>query len=432
MADHQVTTRRNSTVEEAIVQPLRVDPAQGRSDSMDYDLIIIGGGLAGAALGRALAPHGVRVLIIEREKHFRDRVRGEGVHPWGVAEARALDIYDLLLATGGKELRWMRGSEVGEPGVWERDLIATTPTQAGEMTFYHPAMQETLLQAATDAGAVVRRGVRAVGLAPGAAPRVHVQAEGDGGTETISARLVVVADGRDSQARSWAGFTVNRDPEQLLTAGFLLAGLNLPDDAMRMVSHMAAGHYALFFPLRDGRHRVYYIYNRARGIRPLSGLGHTSDFFAACVAAGADPDWFDNAQPAGPLATFDGADRWVDRPYRDGVALVGDAAAACNPCWGCGMGLTLHDVRTLRDLLLESDDWDAAGRSYAAEHDRFYGNLHRLEKWRLSLCEIGPQADARRARVYAKLAAAAPGSAPNLTTLGPDWASDEAILRNFV
>lgn len=398
---------------------------------MDYDLIIIGGGLAGAALGRALALHGVRVLIVERETRFRDRVRGEGLHPWGVAEARALGLVDLLLATGGKELRWMRGSAVGTPGITERDLIATTPARAGEMTFYHPAMQETLLRAATDAGAVVRRGVRAVSLEPGAVPRVHVKAE-DGDAEIISARLVVVADGRDSRARSWAGFTVNRDPAQLVTAGFLLAGLHLPDDAVRMVSHVEAGHYALFFPLSDGRHRVYYIYRLTGAPRPLSGLQHTGDFFAACVAAGADPDWFDNAQPAGPLAAFDGADRWVDRPYRDGVALVGDAAAACNPCWGCGMALTLHDVRTLRDLLLGSDDWDAAGRAYAAEHDRFYGNLHRLEKWRAALFyEIGPEADARRARVLPRLAAAAPGSAPDLTGVGPDGPSDEATLRNF-
>ena len=96
------------------------------------------------------------------------------------------------------------------------------------------------------------------------------------------------------------------------------------------------------------------------------------------------------------------------------------------------MGLTLHDVRTLRDLLLASEDWDAAGRAYAAEHDRFYGNLHRLEKWRTAFYEIGPEADARRARVLSKLAAAAPGSAPDLIGRGPDGPSDEATLRNFV
>ncbi len=397
---------------------------------MDYDLITIGGGLAGACLGRALALHGARVLIVEHETRYRDRVRGESIHPWGVAEARALGIADLLLDTCGQEVHWWRGSAVGMPGITERDLVATTPAHAGELTFHHPAMQETLLRAAADAGVKVRRGARAVGLVPGAAPRVHVQAA-DGTAETFGARLVAVADGRDSRGRGWAGFAVNRDPERLVIAGVLLAGLALPSDAVRGVSHMAAGQFSLFFPLRDGRHRVYYIYRRTGPPRPLSGVGHIGDFVAACCDAGAEPAWFADARPAGPLAAFEGADRWVDNPYRAGVALVGDAAAACDPSWGCGMALALHDVRTLRDRLLASDDWDAAGRAYAAEHDRFYGALHRLEHWRGALFEIGPEADARRARVLPRLAAAAPGSAPDLTSLGPDGPSDEATLREF-
>ena len=67
----------------------------------DYDLITVGGGLAGAALARSLAQEGARVLVLEREREFRDRVRGELVHPWGVAEARKLGIYDLLKHTCG-------------------------------------------------------------------------------------------------------------------------------------------------------------------------------------------------------------------------------------------------------------------------------------------------------------------------------------------
>jgi flavin-dependent dehydrogenase len=59
---------------------------------MSRSVIVVGGGLAGASLARALAQARVEVLVLEREREFKDRVRGEQMHPWGVAEARALGI----------------------------------------------------------------------------------------------------------------------------------------------------------------------------------------------------------------------------------------------------------------------------------------------------------------------------------------------------
>jgi flavin-dependent dehydrogenase len=44
--------------------------------AITYDLITVGGGLAGAALAGALAERGARVLVLERETKFKDRVRG--------------------------------------------------------------------------------------------------------------------------------------------------------------------------------------------------------------------------------------------------------------------------------------------------------------------------------------------------------------------
>lgn len=50
---------------------------------MSYDAIIIGGGLGGSALADQLARDGHRVLVLERETAFRDRVRGENMLSWG-------------------------------------------------------------------------------------------------------------------------------------------------------------------------------------------------------------------------------------------------------------------------------------------------------------------------------------------------------------
>ena len=66
--------------------------------SQQFDLITVGGGLGASALAIAMAREGARALVIEKEQTFRDRVRGEYLSPWGVAEARGLGIAELRAA----------------------------------------------------------------------------------------------------------------------------------------------------------------------------------------------------------------------------------------------------------------------------------------------------------------------------------------------
>src|SRR5262249_18505586 len=117
-------------------------PEVGR---MGYDVITVGGGLGGATLAKTLAEDGYRGLVLERETEFRDRVRGEQMHPWGVAEARALGIYDALLTHCGHQTRWWRTFQ--ETALIEdRDFVQTTPHGVGSFNCYHPAMQEVVLR----------------------------------------------------------------------------------------------------------------------------------------------------------------------------------------------------------------------------------------------------------------------------------------------
>jgi 2-polyprenyl-6-methoxyphenol hydroxylase-like FAD-dependent oxidoreductase len=127
----------------------------------------------------------------------------------------------------------------------------------------------------------------------------------------------------------------------------------------------------------------------------------------------------------------EGADTWVERPFRDGVALIGDAAATSDPTWGQGMSLTLRDVRVLRDRLVAGDDWTAAGHAYGEEHDRYYAVIHRVEGWYADFfMDVGPEADARRARALPFIAADAT-RIPDAPFSGPETPADETVRRRF-
>jgi len=200
-------------------------PEAGMAEA--YDVITIGGGLAGAALAKRLAENGMRVLVLEREVAFRDRVRGEQMHCWGVAEARTLGLYELLQQTCGHEVRYWSDQLVGFSEFGRRDLVKTSPHHVGSLNFYHPDMQSVVIGAAAAAGATVRRGARVVELVSDGLPGVRVHEDGNG-ERVYRARLVVGADGRNSVCRRWGGFHVERDPEGMVIAGLLMEGLAAP------------------------------------------------------------------------------------------------------------------------------------------------------------------------------------------------------------
>ena len=395
----------------------------------DYDIVIVGGGLGGAALAKSLAEKGVRVLILERETVFRDRVRGEYMHPWGVTEARALGLYEVLKQTCGYEARFRVSRVVGLPPAPPRDLVATSPHQVGSLHFYHPEMQEVVLNEAVHAGATAQRGTAVIEIVPGPTPSVRVQmSEGERSYRT---RLIIGADGRVSACRKWAGFAVHRDPDRMVIAGVLLDKLGAPEDANNTFANPERSEFAFMVPLGQRRFRCYAGFYQQPGRHRLSGQKALAEFVASSVSTGAPAEWFTKAQIAGPLASFDCADTWVDHPYHAGVALIGDAAAASDPTYGCGLSLVLRDVRVLSNLLIAERDWDIAAHAYAAEHDRYFGSIHRLLDWMTKLLyEPGPAAAARRDRAFARLAED-PGRSPDITGLGPESPSDEAAYRNL-
>ena len=392
-----------------------------------YDIIIGGGGIAGSALAKAMAERGAQVLLLEQETTFRDRVRGEAIMPWGTAEAKELGILGIIMAEAGHELPWL-DTYRGRDKPSHRDLTATTDPKTVVTAGYHPQLQQSLIEAAANAGAEVRRGARVLEARTNGTPEVVV--ESDGRQSVISAQLLVGADGKRSIVRSWGGFEVQQDPAHNLVAGVLLDGVPVSDDASHFWLNSELGLWVIFFPQGRERARAYVCYPATAGYR-LSGLADIPRFIEDAVSAGVPADHYAKAIAAGPLATFDGAASWVEYPYRSGVALLGAAAADPDPTWGQGLSLSLRDARVLRDQLLSHDNWDDAGNAYAEAHDQYYGVIHTFELWQTKLLlETSPDADARRKKVFAAWGEDRTRRLDILMS-GPGPTLDEKVRRRF-
>src|SRR5438445_9574752 len=122
-----------------------------------FEVVIIGGGIAGNALATVLARAGRAVLVLERSTVYRDKVRGEVFHAWGVAEAQRLGIYDTLICSGGiHHTRFVPYDETMAPAEAEAaalPLDRVLPGVPGTLGVGHPRACEALSRAAVASGA---------------------------------------------------------------------------------------------------------------------------------------------------------------------------------------------------------------------------------------------------------------------------------------
>ncbi len=397
-------------------------------DGRVYDVIVVGAGMAGSTLAGVLARAGLGVLVVEKEPRFRDRVRGESTYPFGVADALRMDLGDLLGRAGCVELEAVQTYAQGQPiqrYVWADDAV----DGANEIGFSHPRFQETAFAWAASQGAHALRPAKAVAFAHDERPRVTVV--DDGHEETVSARLVVVADGKLSVARRWTGGETVADPEHHRFGGVLVAGVRTNDRRSDNVAWID-GEAVNWFAAGADATRLYLVMTAAR----LRETG-TDRSFAAIVAY-ASPFMPEGAltevEQIGPIGFFPNNDIWSSQIAGNDVVLIGDAAGAPDPTVGMGTALLFHDVRVLSELLLAERDWRIAIATCARRRERYFAVIRENDRWRCLLRnDRGPEADRLRERhERAKQRDPTLGGFELLEARGPDGlVVDDEARRTF-
>jgi 2-polyprenyl-6-methoxyphenol hydroxylase-like FAD-dependent oxidoreductase len=345
------------------------------------DATIVGGGIGGCTLAIALRAAGWTVALAERTQRYRDRVRGEGVAPWGVAEATRLGVAGLLLEeAGARELPFW---DTWHSALPRRDVLAQRdPHRRGVLTFRHHIAQAVLLDHAERIGVHVHRPAAAVPLRRHRG-RWHVRAHG---TE-IRSRLLLIASGRP-QSR---GTRVHRDPVTHSVTGAILHAPHADPDA---VATARTPHGRLLaFPLSDGHVRVYHMTATAP-----SSPGHAQARLLEDAAA-AIPNLTEAATLIGPCATFPGASYWPQTITAEQAACIGDAAGVTDPSIGQGLSITFRDVRELVEALTQEQTIEDALARYCDARARYFATqrLVALVSWTLD--QPGPDGDRARSAV---------------------------------
>jgi flavin-dependent dehydrogenase len=345
----------------------------------DYDIVVVGASIAGCTTATFLGRAGARVALLESHSDPRTfkRMCTHFIQPSASPTIERLGLTGPIERAGGRrnDLNiWTRYGWISHSREWSEPPMRDYPAWNIRRETLDPIVRE---HAAATAGVTLMLGHTATavsredGAAGGEGGRVNgvKVRERDGSEHALRARLVVAADGRDSQIAKLAGVPAKIKPNNRF--GYFAHYRDTP---------LVTGDSAQMWLLNPD---VAYAFPTDASLTLLTCMPH-KDRLAEFKS---DPEramvrLFEGL-PDGPR--LDPAKREskvmgkLDMPNSmrtastAGLAFVGDAALSADPLWGVGCGWAFQSGEWLADAVAPAlargeAEVDRALQRYAREH----------------------------------------------------------------
>ncbi len=319
---------------------------------MNFDVVVVGGGMVGAAVACGLGGSGLKVAVIEQV--FPDEFSSDQPHDLRVS-ALSIASRHILEAVGAWQgvlnrrycpFRRMRVWEtVGDTEFCSDDIDFNELGYIVENRVTQLALLERL-QDFDNVSLFCPASIKCIdyGL-DGEGHRSAVEL--DDGT-VLTANVLVGADGGNSKVRQVAGIGVTGwDYKQ--HALVIYVATDYPQQDITWQRFVPSGPQA-FLPL-TGRHGSLVWYNSPDAIKRLKSLSCEQLLLELTEAF---PECLGRINAVLNTASFPLKRQHAQRYVKPGIALVGDAAHMINPLAGQGVNIGLLDAASLVEVLLEA------------------------------------------------------------------------------
>ncbi|CAA0812390.1 Squalene epoxidase 1, partial [Striga hermonthica] len=315
----------------------------------DADIIIVGAGVAGAALAYTLGKEGRRVRVIERDLTEPDRIVGELLQPGGYLQLIELGLEDCLEDVDAQRVFGYALYKDGRNTKLSYPLEKFHSDVSGRSFHNGRFIQRMREKAATLPNVRLEQGtVTSLLEEKGAVKGVQYKTK-NGETFTAYAPLTIVCDGCFSNLRR--SLCTPKVDVPSCFVGLVLENCELPYANHGHVI-LADPSPILFYPISSTEIRC--LVDIPGQKVPSIANGEMANYLKTVVAPQVPPELhgpFIDATEKGNIKTMPNRSMPANPQPTPGAILMGDAFNMRHPLTGGGMTVALSDIVILRDLL---------------------------------------------------------------------------------